>query len=448
MRRKFLLSLATIGVVVAASPLIAAFEAHIINVTAQIESRLFIDPIPDIDFGTAFPQEKLDQFFDVVLAATFLNDPTLDDLEYVVRQKPKCVDRLDSSLHPPVQESSTSTGGIFICPDVSPLAPNGSVMMPLLCPYLSKEEITTDGTVPEGENDGLPVPPFHGLPGPWKLSTTLAYQATGTLIKSGQDIEDSWNVDLKVPCFKGECAQDWSDFVLSQSASTTIKASDYEADPIYESKIWGCDLWLEVTATSAPACIEQLDLMLVLDTSGSIDPSEMASLKSAAIAFVGALSPTADGVHIGVVRFSTTGTLIQHLTGIQADVESAINGLPASGQGVTNLEDAILDAQNELDNAHEHERPTIPDVMVIITDGAPTADNGIGTPAARAATQATSAQAAAIEIFGVGVGITASNADYMKNSIVSPPSATHYFDAVDFGDLQAILEGLPICPDG
>ena len=129
----------------------------------------------------------------------------------------------------------------------------------------------------------------------------------------------------------------------------------------------------------------------------------------------------------------------------KADIEAAINGLPASGAGLTNLEDGILDAQNELDNLHAHERPAVLDVMVIITDGAPTTDNGPGTPTARAAAQATSAKGAGIEIFAVGVGITVSNANYLKASIVSPPPETHYADASDFSALQAALEGLPVC---
>ena len=185
--------------------------------------------------------------------------------------------------------------------------------------------------------------------------------------------------------------------------------------------------------------------MLVLDTSGSIDSGEMTALKNAAVAFVNSLAPTADGIHIGVGRFSTTGTLIQHLSGVEADIEAAINGLPALGAGLTNLEDAILDAQNELDNGHEHERPAIPDVMVIITDGAPTADNGVGTPADRAAAQADSAKAASIEIFAVGVGITPTNATYLKDEIVSPLPDDHYADASDFSGIQTALENLAIC---
>ena len=435
MRKRIFIAFVALGVVLTALPLLVAFEAHVINVTAQIESRLLLDPIPDLDFGTTFPQEKLDKTFVVSLAGTFLGDPTLDDLEYILRQKPKCVSNTDPTYHPPVREDEA---GNFFCPA-------GSVMMPLLCPYLSKKELTADGL--ENENDGPEIKPFHGLPGVWNLAKTIAYETHGRLVESGKDLEDEWNIDLKVPCFEGQCAQDWSSFIFTESASTTINPFDYDLDPVFESQTFGCDLWLEVTATSAPpvTCTDQLDLMLVLDTSGSIDSGEMTALKNAAVAFVNSLAPTADGIHIGVGRFSTTGTLIQHLSGVEADIEAAINGLPALGAGLTNLEDAILDAQNELDNGHEHERPAIPDVMVIITDGAPTADNGVGTPADRAAAQADSAKAASIEIFAVGVGIAPINATYLKDEIVSPLPDDHYADASDFSGIQTALENLAIC---
>ncbi|MEK9148212.1 MAG: hypothetical protein AAB650_02135, partial [Patescibacteria group bacterium] len=115
MKRKITIGLIAFGAALAMVPLVVAFEAHIINVTAQINNRLFIDPIPDIDFGTAFPQERLDKSFIVTLAQTFLDDPTLDDLDYMLRQKPKCQadDPQAAIQHPPVTEDGQ---GNFVCP--------------------------------------------------------------------------------------------------------------------------------------------------------------------------------------------------------------------------------------------------------------------------------------------------------------------------------------------
>ena len=431
MKKKILVGIAASLAAVASFPLLAAFEAHIINVTAQIENRLFLDPIPDINFGTTFPQEKFEKSFIAQLSQTFLDDPTLDDLEYVLRQKPKCVDNADPSLHPPVTEDA---GGNFVCPE-------GSSQMPLLCPYISKSEITADGT--EGENDGPAIPPFHGLPGPWTLASTLLHETHGRLIESAEDTSDEWLIDLKVPCFEGQCAQDWPDFVSAESQNPEINPEDYEADPANESALWGCDLWLEVTATSSPSggCTEQLDLMLVLDRSGSISASELTTLKDAANSFVTALAPSDPGVHIGQASFATLATLDLHLTGVEADAHTAVNALVSGG--FTNLKGGIDLAIDEMDDLHVHERAAVEDVMVIITDGAPNRPLPSTTAGAVAAASADVARAAGIEIFVVGVGVTPSTETYLETEIAD--DAAHYFPAADFDDLQAILEGLLVC---
>lgn len=171
----------------------------------------------------------------------FLDDVALNScgrvtaVRYVIRQKPKCADDNDPTVHPPVTEDAQ---GNFICPE-------GSSMMPLLCPYLSKHETTGDGTEPE--NDGTGITAFHGLPGPWTLAiaNAMAVNTTGELSAPLGDNDDTWNIDLKVPCFHGQCAQDWPAFVQAENPSADPQA--YEADPNDESSTFGCDLWLEVT---------------------------------------------------------------------------------------------------------------------------------------------------------------------------------------------------------
>ena len=73
----------------AALPPLAAFEAHVLNVHATIENTLSV-PIKDIKFGLVFPQEEQDATFDVALSQSFLDEDRVDDVEYFIRQKPKC----------------------------------------------------------------------------------------------------------------------------------------------------------------------------------------------------------------------------------------------------------------------------------------------------------------------------------------------------------------------
>ena len=204
-------------------------------------------------------------------------------------------------------------------------------------------------------------------------------------------------------------------------------------------------------------CLDKADVMLVLDRSGSISDSEEATMKTAAKAFVDALAPSASGVHVGMVSFGTTGSLDEHLTDDAVAVKAAIDGITTPSTSFTNLQHGIKLARIEFENpgdTHDRTDADSPDIMVIITDGEPNRCDDAGTACsvalakAAAKTQADLAKADLNEIFAVGVGISVSNATFMKDDIVSLPSATHYFDAASFTDLSAILADIAECPNG
>ena len=442
MLKKLLTGISALGLVISLLPLIAAYEAHVINVTAQIENGLLV-PIDDITFGTVFPQEELDKRFNVAMSQSFLDEPTMDDIEYVIRQKPKCGLPQEGNPDPVVYlgfgvVKKNEEGTDFECKD------QGYVELPLLCPYLSKHEITSDGTAPDGENDSEGIPAFHGLPGDWNLQTTLDTQVSGRLAKSEEDTSDTWNLDLKAPCFANHCAQDWEDFVVL--INPDAHPNDYIQPLNLEHELFGCDLWLEITgvSTTTAGCDKKVDIMLVLDRSGSIDAGELATLKSAAKSYVDTVAPSADNAHVGMTSFATTGSFDHHLSDNGASVKAAIDVLVAGG--FTNLSQGIDLAKGEFDNPGDgHDRADIDssDFMVVITDGAPNRPGGLAAGQAAAIASADAAKADGITIFVIGVGTTGSTADYLKDNIATSPA--HYFDAADFTDLEPILAGLATC---
>ena len=112
-------------------------------------------------------------------------------------------------------------------------------MLPSLCEYISKEG--------EKDNDGT-TPSFHE---PWTIVNhqIVWLDTPGRLAKSENDTTDTWTIDLAVPCFGGNCAQDWSDFV--ESINPNALPADQWIQPIEnEHKIYGCDLWIEVNEVS------------------------------------------------------------------------------------------------------------------------------------------------------------------------------------------------------
>jgi len=188
-------------------------------------------------------------------------------------------------------------------------------------------------------------------------------------------------------------------------------------------------------------CVEKADVMLVIDRSGSIDSGELATMKTAAKAFVDALAPSTDGVHVGMASFSSSASLDHHLSTDGTSVKTAIDALVSGG--TTNLAAGISTADTELDNpgdGHDRDDLDSPDIIVIITDGEPnTGGNGVA--------EATAAKADGIEIFAVGIGISQAGEDLLHDEIVSDIEDDHYFSSANFSDLSTVLAGLVECEE-
>jgi hypothetical protein len=113
--------------------------------------------------------------------------------------------------------------------------------MELLCPYLSKTSPHTGD---------VSVPSFHGTTtlAAWNDTVSKETQASGTLDK--ENTSTKWTIDLHAPCFKGQCAQDWPNYV--HTANPTADPVAYMADKSLEHQQLGCDLWFEVNGVTRP----------------------------------------------------------------------------------------------------------------------------------------------------------------------------------------------------
>lgn len=231
--KKILLGFGALTLALVSASLVAAFEAHVVNVTATIENALEVSPT-EIAYGTVFPQESLDRTVDITLSESFMGEGGVDAVSYDVKQKPKCSD--GQGNYGRVTEDDQ---GNFICED------DGYRILPILCPYLSKEELTEDG---DGNNDGARIPAFHGPIADWTPSDTETWKTDGQLDKTIRDIWDQWNLDLRVPCFEGECSQDWDDYVRHENENAD--PDDYDQPEENEHLLFGCDIWLEVTGVT------------------------------------------------------------------------------------------------------------------------------------------------------------------------------------------------------
>lgn len=275
MKKKILFGFGALAVALVALPMFAAFEAHVINVTAKIENALSVDTDP-INFGTVFPQEYLVKPLTVELSESFIDENNADDVNYIIRQKPKCAITEDdgktlvgstttghvipgqSGSLQPGQSSSDGQyhqfDGYYVDCGEAPTLSSGQSwgLLPMLCPYLSKHPDGVDDqnkTNTTGATNDDSTPAFH-YPFTVNGNDVDWNDTKGRLAKSENDTVDDWKIDLAVPCFGDHCAQDWADFVKKHNPDEEQNASSWALDKNLEHKIFGCDLWIEVTGVS------------------------------------------------------------------------------------------------------------------------------------------------------------------------------------------------------
>jgi hypothetical protein len=227
MKKRIFLSFAVVIALALGVVGFSAFEAHVVNVTATIENATQIDTNV-LNFGTVFPEEKLVQNVTLSMSQSFQDETAADGISYMIRQKPKCWN--NNPAAPVFGLVTENEKDEYVCVD------NGFVILPMLCPFLSKHP---DVIGTEGNDDSLDA--FHGPLTTWTPADTLAWQVDGLLSKKALDISDTWAIDLAVPCFKGHCAQD--NFVPEA----------FQVDPALEHDLFGCDLWFEVNNIIRPA---------------------------------------------------------------------------------------------------------------------------------------------------------------------------------------------------
>ncbi|MEK7494192.1 MAG: hypothetical protein AAB630_03500, partial [Patescibacteria group bacterium] len=203
--KKISLILGALALTLIALPLFSAFEAHVINVTATIENALSV-PIEAIKFGTVFPQEYLNKPLGISLSGSFLAEDRVDDVDYIIRQKPKCgVTTLDGQT---LVEGSTQTGHVVVgdnpatqeveqywidcgtAPIVYDATTHMYGLLPSLCPYISKHPDKVNDQSATSTNDGT-MPSFHA-PFVIQNNAVVWNDTKGHLAKSESDTTDNW----------------------------------------------------------------------------------------------------------------------------------------------------------------------------------------------------------------------------------------------------------------
>ena len=189
----------------------------------------------------------------------------------------------------------------------------------------------------------------------------------------------------------------------------------------------------EMVKTSQP-----LDIVLVLDTSGSMSGSKMTNLKNAANSFIDATAENNRGLEqdqqtrLAIVWFASGANTERQLNYVTdqnvQQYKSTINGFRASG--ATYAEEGLRQAQNELDR---NGRDNVQQIVIFFTDGEPNHGNGFdNVVAAEAVNTAHEMKQGGTIVYAIGVmnGADASVTDddgfneYMNGVSSNYPNAT------------------------
>ena len=189
----------------------------------------------------------------------------------------------------------------------------------------------------------------------------------------------------------------------------------------------------EMVKTSQP-----LDIVLVLDTSGSMSGTKMTNLKNAANNFINATAENNRGLEqdqqtrLAIVQFASGANTEQQLNYVTdqnaQQYRNTIDGFRANG--ATHAEEGLQQAQNVLDR---NGRDNVQQIVIFFTDGEPNHSNGFdNVVAADAVNTAHEMKQSGTIIYAIGVmnGANASITDddgfneYMNGVSSNYPNAT------------------------
>ncbi len=169
-----------------------------------------------------------------------------------------------------------------------------------------------------------------------------------------------------------------------------------------------------------------LDVLLLIDTSGSTAGEALRQSKAAAGSFVRGLAPED---RVAIMRFANSVTVQQDFTADKAAAIAAIEALQSTGQ--TEIYKATAAAVNQASTSSSPRR-----AMILLTDGA---QDAIVTDVTREGALA-AASAAGVPVFTIAQGAAIEDSSFLVD--LANISNGAYLEAPTPGDLTAVYQGI------
>ncbi|KAK7505812.1 hypothetical protein BaRGS_00003083 [Batillaria attramentaria] len=181
-------------------------------------------------------------------------------------------------------------------------------------------------------------------------------------------------------------------------------------------------------------CLDKADVVFLLDSSSSIGKDNFHKLEDFLKDVVQDLNISPDGVHVGLMQYSSYPSL-EFSLGMHTsryDALKAIDAVTYMGGGA-NTADALDYMRRLVFSQNSEARPGVPRIAVVITDGSSPNSGDV-------AIQANNARLDNIGLLAVGVGPNMNTAELQ--AIADDPDSQHMFTVSDYDQLPSITHQL------
>jgi Mg-chelatase subunit ChlD len=173
-------------------------------------------------------------------------------------------------------------------------------------------------------------------------------------------------------------------------------------------------------------------MVFVLDASTSVTEANYEVMKDFIKYFLLHAAVNTGDVRVGIIIYSTEDYLQFHLNAYTDKLEmyDAIDAMPYR-HGSTNTADALRTMRTEMFTAANGDRPDVPNVAIVITDGVSNIN------ARRTIPEAVEAQRSGITVYAIGIGLTDTTE---LDGIASKPVDEYRYSVKEFTDLRDLRE--------